>query len=82
MHPVRAAPGPAVGRVELGPIDEDQRFYLESRGVPPGTADRLIALGFLDEVLSGMLLPSIAPVLRSALAAKLAVAQAAEEVHV
>ena len=35
----------------VGPIDEEQRFYLESRGVPPEVADRLIALGFLDEVL-------------------------------
>ena len=35
----------------VGPIDEDQRFYLESRGVPTDMADRLIALGFLDEVL-------------------------------
>ena len=29
----------------VGPIAEDQRFYLESRGVPPDVADRLIALG-------------------------------------
>ena len=34
----------------VGPIDEEQRFYLESRGVPPDVADRLIVLGFLDEV--------------------------------
>jgi Fe-S cluster assembly protein SufD len=35
----------------VGPIDADQRFYLESRGVPPDAAERLILLGFLDEVL-------------------------------
>jgi nitrite reductase/ring-hydroxylating ferredoxin subunit len=35
----------------VGPIDEDQRFYLESRGVPPRVAERLIVLGFFDEVL-------------------------------
>ena len=29
----------------VGPIDEDQRFYLESRGVPTDVADRLIVLG-------------------------------------
>jgi Fe-S cluster assembly protein SufD len=34
-----------------GPIDPDQRFYLESRGVPPEVADRLIVLGFFGEVL-------------------------------
>ena len=35
----------------VGPIDEEQRFYLESRGVPPDVAERLIVLGFFDEVL-------------------------------
>lgn len=35
----------------VGPIDEEQRYYLESRGVPPEVADRLIVLGFFDEVL-------------------------------
>ncbi len=34
-----------------GPIDADQRFYLESRGVPPETADRLIVLGFFADVI-------------------------------
>ena len=35
----------------VGPIDPDQRFYLESRGVPTSIAERLIVLGFFDEVL-------------------------------
>ena len=35
----------------VGPIDEDQRFYLESRGVRPEVAERLVVLGFFDEVL-------------------------------
>ena len=35
----------------VGPIDEEQRFYLESRGVPPEVAERLVVLGFFDEVL-------------------------------
>ena len=34
----------------VGPIDEDQRFYLESRGVRPEVAERLVVLGFFDEV--------------------------------
>lgn len=38
----------------VGPIAEDQRFYLASRAVPPEAADRLITLGFLDEVLQRM----------------------------
>jgi Fe-S cluster assembly protein SufD len=36
----------------VGPIDEDQRFYLESRGVPPRAAERLILSGFFGEVLA------------------------------
>ena len=35
----------------VGPIDEDQRFYLESRGIPTEIAERLIVAGFFDEVL-------------------------------
>jgi Fe-S cluster assembly protein SufD len=54
----------------VGPIDEEQRFYLESRGVPPAVADRLIVLGFLDEVLSQTPVPGLLPLLRQSLAAK------------
>jgi Fe-S cluster assembly protein SufD len=55
----------------VGPIDEEQRFYLESRGVPPGVADRLIVLGFLDDALSQTPVPSLHPFLRDRLATKL-----------
>jgi Fe-S cluster assembly protein SufD len=34
----------------VGPIDEEQRFYLESRGVPREAAERLILLGFFEEL--------------------------------
>jgi Fe-S cluster assembly protein SufD len=36
----------------VGPIDPDHRYYLESRGVPPGDADRLIVLGFFADLLA------------------------------
>jgi len=55
----------------VGPIDEAQRFYLESRGVPAPSAERLIALGFMDDVLERFPLPAMVPWLRRALAAKL-----------
>jgi Fe-S cluster assembly protein SufD len=55
----------------VGPIDEDQRFYLESRGVRPEIAERLVVLGFFDEVLSQLPATSIAADLRSVVAAKL-----------
>jgi Fe-S cluster assembly protein SufD len=62
----------------VGPIAEDQRFYLESRGVPPSVTDRLIALGFLDEVLIQVPLPAVTGPLRAALAEKLAGAEVIE----
>ncbi len=55
----------------VGPIDEEQRFYLESRGVPPPIADRLIVLGFFDEVISQLPVPSVAQEIRAEVAAKL-----------
>jgi Fe-S cluster assembly protein SufD len=55
----------------VGPIDEDQRFYLESRGVEPSVAERLVVLGFFDEVLAQLPVGDFAPELRSRVAAKL-----------
>ncbi len=34
----------------VGPVDEDQRYYLESRGIDPGTAEELIVAGFFDDI--------------------------------
>ncbi len=34
----------------VGPVDEDQRYYLESRGVEPQVAERLIVAGFFDDI--------------------------------
>ena len=56
----------------VGPIDADQRFYLESRGVPPSVAERLVVMGFFDEVLARLPVPAAAPALRAEIAAKLA----------
>jgi Fe-S cluster assembly protein SufD len=61
----------------VGPIDEDQRFYLESRGVPTHVADRLITLGFLDDVLVRTPVPALLPWLRQHLSDKLDRAEAA-----
>ncbi len=35
----------------VGPIDPEQRFYLQSRGVPREAAERLILLGYFEELL-------------------------------
>jgi Fe-S cluster assembly protein SufD len=55
----------------VGPIDEDQRFYLESRGVPTPIAERLVVTGFFDEVLSKLPVAAAASALRTLVAGKL-----------
>jgi Fe-S cluster assembly protein SufD len=55
----------------VGPIDEDQRFYLESRGIPPDVAERLVVLGFFDEVLGQLPVGAMAGTLRAHVQAKL-----------
>lgn len=55
----------------VGPIDEDQRFYLETRGVPPEVADQLIVAGFFDEVITDLPIKTIEPSIRAAIDAKL-----------
>jgi Fe-S cluster assembly protein SufD len=34
----------------VGPVDEDQRYYLETRGVEPEVAERLIVAGFFEDI--------------------------------
>ncbi len=55
----------------VGPIDEEQRFYLESRGVPPQVAERLIVEGFFLEVLGQMPVADAASAVWSAIADRL-----------
>ena len=43
----------------VGPIDEDQRYYLESRGVEPATAERLIVLGFFADLAARSPFPEV-----------------------
>ena len=35
----------------IGPIDEEQTFYLMTRGVPRETAERLIVMGFIEPIM-------------------------------
>jgi Fe-S cluster assembly protein SufD len=56
----------------VGPVDEEQRFYLESRGIPPDIAERLVVLGFFDEVLDQLPVGPLATELREQVGAKLA----------
>jgi Fe-S cluster assembly protein SufD len=43
----------------VGPIDEDQRYYLETRGIEPEVAERLIVLGFFSDLASRAPFPGV-----------------------
>jgi len=43
-----------------GQIDEDELFYLRTRGIPTKVAQRLLVTGFLDEVIQRLNHPAIA----------------------
>lgn len=38
----------------VGPVDPDQLFYLQARGIPPKVAERLVVRGFLSEIADGV----------------------------
>lgn len=54
----------------VGPVDETQLFYLESRGIPPDEARKFIVLGFLEPVVARVPLVSAQDRLRELLEAK------------
>jgi Fe-S cluster assembly protein SufD len=54
----------------VGPIDEDHRYYLESRGVPSDVAERLIVLGFFAELLERIPDPELRAELSASVTAK------------
>jgi Fe-S cluster assembly protein SufD len=65
----------------VGPIDEEQEFYLQSRGVPPDVAERLIVAGFFDEVLDGLPVRAADSLIRDRITAALSQHTFVEEVH-
>lgn len=54
----------------VGPIDQSQLFYLESRGIDPDEARKFIVLGFLEPVVARVPLADAQDRLRDALEAK------------
>jgi Fe-S cluster assembly protein SufD len=62
----------------VGPIDEEQRFYLESRGIRPEIAERLVVLGFFDEVLEQLPAGALTGDIRRQVSAKLHIGDASE----
>jgi Fe-S cluster assembly protein SufD len=56
----------------VGPINEEQRYYLESRGIDPATAERLIVLGFFADMAGRAPFPGLAAWIEQAVADRLA----------
>ncbi len=52
----------------VGPVDEDQRYYLESRGVEPERAEQLIVAGFFHAIADEVPIDTIRPLVREQLA--------------
>lgn len=55
----------------VGPIDEEQLYYLETRGVKPNDAEKLIVLGFFEDVFSRLSIPALVEPLRRSVNDKL-----------
>jgi len=56
-----------------GPVPEDQRFYLMSRGLTPEVAEHVLVTGFLHEVMSRVTLPKVGEYVERVVQAKLGV---------
>jgi Fe-S cluster assembly protein SufD len=55
----------------VGPIDDDALYYLESRGIPPEEAERLIVLGFFDDVFARLPVAALTGSLRRSVVEKI-----------
>jgi Fe-S cluster assembly protein SufD len=55
----------------VGPVDEDQRYYIESRGVAPEVAEGLIVRGFFDAIIDRGPIPETTRLLEGEVHARL-----------
>ena len=55
----------------VGPIDREQRYYLESRGIPTEVADELLIRGFFQDVLGRMGFDAVRAIVEQRLYARL-----------
>jgi Fe-S cluster assembly protein SufD len=58
----------------VGPVDEDQRYYIESRGVAPEVAEGLIVRGFFDAIIDRGPIPEVTALLQREVHARLDIA--------
>jgi Fe-S cluster assembly protein SufD len=56
----------------VGPVDEDQLFYLMSRGIPRHEAEKLVVFGFFNEVFERVILEEVRESAARAIEAELA----------
>jgi Fe-S cluster assembly protein SufD len=59
-----------------GRFDDEQLFYLQSRGIPEAVARRLVVRGFFGEILSKITIPELRERLEAVVEAELAVTDA------
>ncbi|HEX3334092.1 MAG TPA: Fe-S cluster assembly protein SufD [Acidimicrobiales bacterium] len=64
----------------VGPIDEDQRYYIESRGVEPDVAEGLIVRGFFDAIIDRGPIPEATSLLQREVHVRLDAALAGRQV--
>jgi Fe-S cluster assembly protein SufD len=55
----------------VGPVSDDELFYLQTRGIPRDEAERLIVTGFFQEVLDRVPLEEVRTALEDAIVAEL-----------
>ena len=55
----------------VGPIDDEQRFYLESRGIRPEIAERLVVFGFFADVIDRLPAAAQPEILRQKVGARI-----------
>jgi Fe-S cluster assembly protein SufD len=55
----------------VGQLDDEELFYIMSRGIPRQEAERLVVFGFFGEVLDRLPLPGVVEELRTAIAERI-----------
>jgi Fe-S cluster assembly protein SufD len=55
----------------VGQLDEEELFYIMSRGIPRNVAERLVVFGFFGDVLDRLPMPGVVEELRAAIEKKL-----------
>jgi Fe-S cluster assembly protein SufD len=55
----------------VGHLDQEELFYIMTRGVSRPEAERLVVFGFLGDVLDRLPMPEVVDELRQAIAAKI-----------